>query len=46
MSGPFSYQLDKFKKKARPYIPFTALNTVWRHIEREAIVTYFDEFME
>jgi SAM-dependent methyltransferase len=33
MAGSFSHRLDKFKKKARPYIPFTSLNTVWRHID-------------
>jgi SAM-dependent methyltransferase len=33
MSGDLFNQLDKFKKKAGPYIPFTALNTVWRNLD-------------
>jgi 2-polyprenyl-3-methyl-5-hydroxy-6-metoxy-1,4-benzoquinol methylase len=27
------HQLDKLKRKSRPWIPFTSLNTVWRHID-------------
>jgi SAM-dependent methyltransferase len=25
--------LDKLREKTRPYIPFTSLNTVWRHLD-------------
>ncbi len=28
-------KLDRFKKKVRPYIPLTSLNTVWRHLDKK-----------
>jgi SAM-dependent methyltransferase len=33
MLNAFFNQLDKIKKKVRSRIPFTALNTVWRHLD-------------
>jgi SAM-dependent methyltransferase len=28
--------MDRFSRKARPYVPFTVLNTVWRSLDKQA----------